>query len=103
MPLWEFTGVCFYEKHVRLLVCKISSSLSKIMDFNIEADYLQRGTWKKSVFVLEFSDGFICFAGAYLTKYLQAALQLQVFLEKYGYLHQEDHIHNEVEVQSAIR
>ncbi|KAF0030567.1 hypothetical protein F2P81_017298 [Scophthalmus maximus] len=72
------------------------------MDFNIEADYLQRGTWKKSVFVLEFSDGFICFAGAYLTKYLQAALQLQVFLEKYGYLHQEDHIHNEVEVQSAI-
>uniref|UniRef100_A0A8D3CUM9 Matrix metallopeptidase 28 n=1 Tax=Scophthalmus maximus TaxID=52904 RepID=A0A8D3CUM9_SCOMX len=26
----------------------------------------------------------------------------EVFLEKYGYLHQEDHIHNEVEVQSAI-
>ncbi|XP_022604151.1 matrix metalloproteinase-28 [Seriola dumerili] len=27
----------------------------------------------------------------------------EVFLEKYGYLHQDNHIHNTVEVQSAIR
>ncbi|KAM9318989.1 matrix metalloproteinase-28 isoform 2-T2 [Pholidichthys leucotaenia] len=30
-------------------------------------------------------------------------LDPQVFLEKYGYLHEDHHIHNEVEVQSAIR
>ncbi|KAM3616451.1 uncharacterized protein V6R79_018234 [Siganus canaliculatus] len=29
-------------------------------------------------------------------------LEPEVFLEKYGYLHQDDHIHNEVELQSAI-
>ncbi|XP_034024074.1 matrix metalloproteinase-28 [Thalassophryne amazonica] len=30
-------------------------------------------------------------------------LKVQAFLEKYGYLHQDNHIHNSVEVQSAIR
>ncbi|XP_058489245.1 matrix metalloproteinase-28 [Solea solea] len=29
--------------------------------------------------------------------------QPEVFLEKYGYLHQDDHIHNAVEVKSAVR
>jgi hypothetical protein len=34
---------------------------------------------------------------------LQQMCQFQVFLEKYGYLDPENHIHNTAEVQSAIR
>lgn len=55
-------------------------------------------------FVLEFSGGFmwcvLSISDAVCHKY---DWRLQVFLEKYGYLHQENHIHNAVEVQSAVR
>lgn len=45
-------------------------------------------------------------ANGILTYYLSVVsvcYMLQVFLEKYGYLDEDNHIHNAVEVQSAVQ